>query len=56
MVAAWFAAVANSSIDIVFARMGVLDNSIAFNLTNYDGSLDDIEYLLKVNKLACLNL
>ena len=49
MCCAWLCAVATASFDIVFARMGVLDPNIDYFLTRYQGTPEEIEYILKVS-------
>jgi hypothetical protein len=48
MGAAWCAALATASFDIVIYKKRALDPKINYTLMNYDGSVADYEYVGKV--------
>jgi hypothetical protein len=48
MAVAWCSAVATASFDIVFYQKKALDPTINYTLTNFDASLEDFKYVLRV--------
>ncbi|KAH6880690.1 hypothetical protein B0T10DRAFT_540223 [Thelonectria olida] len=48
MVLAWVSAVATSSFDIKFAQMGALDHKVLTTLQGYDGTSEQVVFLLKM--------
>jgi hypothetical protein len=52
LVAAWCAAVATASLDIVFYKKNVLRPDVNYTLSNFEASPADFEYTLRVSRTA----